>query len=369
MATITPPSSQIQSALLDTTRHIRRKVEIYELDGVTPYYLNPGFAGFSISVDGTRAERRSLTLQIRNEGGLTQEVGELWYDKIIKCYRGFDLVDDTYLPCVGTFIMDRHRKPRQTNLIELTGRDLSKRLSFNFGEWVEFPVNTPIENVIADIAIAGGLEPGLIDLPLSGLNTGNELTYEPSSVRWTAMRELADSHNYDLFFTADGKLIMEEYPRLVGDPVQHVFETGPRGNIGDYSREGTDAPIYNKVVVVGASNEYNDLPAFGVAVNQAGTPTSVDRIGLRPITVSRTELVYDAECQLLADRLLEDYSKERFDIGATVLTTPWLEANILCQFERQNPDDFDEVRRYVLESFSISSEGGLMDAALSRLQS
>ena len=368
MATITVPDNATQAALKATRRNIRRAVRIFESDGVTPYDLNPGFVSFEISVDAGRDERRSLTLQLRDEGKAGQDASQLWYDKIIKCYRGYEVDGSDYLPVVGTFLLDRTSRTRNSNLVQVTGRDLSKKLAYEFGEWVEFDKNTPLENVIRDIALAGGLPASAMNLPLTGINIDTELAYQPSAFRWSTMHQLADSYNFDLYFDPSGVMQMEEHPRLVGDPIQWTFETGTQGNIGSDTRDVTDGPIRNKVIVIGNSDDSDSTPPSGSAINQSAGNTSVDRIGLRPVTETRTELTSSVNCQALAERLLENYTKERFDISAEILATPWLEANILVVYDREDADDFDEVRRYILESFTISSAGGLMPAQLSRLQ-
>jgi len=101
----TPPRD-IQVAYTQAVRSITRRVEIYEADGVTPWVSAlkippfvtvdgdsiPGDSDMvegNVSVDFTRAERRTLEVTFDNrDGTYSTDPSGFWYDKIIKVYRG-----------------------------------------------------------------------------------------------------------------------------------------------------------------------------------------------------------------------------------------------------------------------------------------
>lgn len=92
---MTLPIFDVISAIeAPTTRHTRR-VMIYESDGKT-VWEKPGdesrLIDGSVSVDYSREERRVFDLTLDNTDGLLAHdpTNGLWYDKIIKIYRGVD---------------------------------------------------------------------------------------------------------------------------------------------------------------------------------------------------------------------------------------------------------------------------------------
>ncbi len=85
-----PPPEALREFLGATTRHIRR-IEIYEQDGITRWGKDTvtRLKSGSVSVDYDRDERRSLDLVLSNDDEvLVNAPGEMWYDKIIKVFRG-----------------------------------------------------------------------------------------------------------------------------------------------------------------------------------------------------------------------------------------------------------------------------------------
>lgn len=92
----TPPPDAVITAIETGTTYITRRVEVYESDALTPWVPDPDDPDFSrlidgtVSVDYTRDERRTLDLTLRNDDKLLRpnHVDGLWYDKIIKVFRG-----------------------------------------------------------------------------------------------------------------------------------------------------------------------------------------------------------------------------------------------------------------------------------------
>lgn len=90
-----PPDTALAEFLGPTTRHTRR-IEIYEQDGITRWSKDDGRSRLksgSVSVDYDRDERRSIDLVLNNsDGALINAPGEFWYDKIIKVFRGVEIL-------------------------------------------------------------------------------------------------------------------------------------------------------------------------------------------------------------------------------------------------------------------------------------
>lgn len=83
-------STSVINAILSGNTSVTRRAELYEADGVTPYVLGPKVKDGTVTVDYTRVDRRNFDLTLDNTEGLIihDPVNGLWYDKIIKVYRG-----------------------------------------------------------------------------------------------------------------------------------------------------------------------------------------------------------------------------------------------------------------------------------------
>ncbi|NNE47553.1 MAG: hypothetical protein HKN37_12940 [Rhodothermales bacterium] len=359
-------AAEIDNAITASATRVISYVDVYNSD-MSPYQLDIAMIEGNVTVDGNRDERRRADLTIYNDGTLDAVVGELWYDKIIQLRRGVESKGVMYAPIIFTGKIETRSMKHFGNDVKLACRDMSIVLAQEFGIFEEYAANDPLDIVIRDIALAGGLSIGQMNLPNTGLDIGTEeIVYTPSAMRWASMRQLADSHNMDLWFDAEGVLQLTDKPRLVGSPISHVFTTGMDGNIGDYSMNQSPTNIFNVVAVVGERTS-NDVSYYGVAEDLTGTPTSVDVIGRRPITVSRPEITDNTHAQNLADRLLEDYTKERFDIQSKAIPDPRWEANTIIEFDRVGPEPA-EVNRYLLESFNLNIKPGPSSIKISRLQ-
>lgn len=106
--TVRPPA-EVVKAIGESSVSITRRIEIYEADGVTPWY--PGgddsvqiySTGGDVSVDATRDERRMMDNgEINNADGLIRidPNNGIWYDKIIKTYRGIQYDASQSLPSI-----------------------------------------------------------------------------------------------------------------------------------------------------------------------------------------------------------------------------------------------------------------------------
>ena len=87
-----PPNRLIEEAFLAPTVEIKRRVEIYEHDGSTPWkpevwpYI---LVGGNVNVDSGQDSRRSCDLDLYNHNGeLTPDTDGLWYDKVFKVFYG-----------------------------------------------------------------------------------------------------------------------------------------------------------------------------------------------------------------------------------------------------------------------------------------
>lgn len=100
------PNQDVVSAIEAGITHVTRRVEIFEADGVTPFYPNGSdedkfrLIGGSVNIDGGRAERRGLDITLDNVDNLLRPNSDrgFWYDKIIKPWRGVRYASVDYTP-------------------------------------------------------------------------------------------------------------------------------------------------------------------------------------------------------------------------------------------------------------------------------
>jgi hypothetical protein len=86
-----PPPANVQAAIEDDRVAVVRWADIYETDNITPWRQNVPMTDGNVSVDMTRGERRNLDMTLFEDGTLGYGPGSLWYDKIIKPYRGIQM--------------------------------------------------------------------------------------------------------------------------------------------------------------------------------------------------------------------------------------------------------------------------------------
>lgn len=92
MAVSSKVDDDVITAILAGTSIVTRRAEIYESDGTTlwiPSAETPRMIEGTVSIDYSRAERRTLDVMFDNSDGiLKHDPNGFWYDKIIKVFRG-----------------------------------------------------------------------------------------------------------------------------------------------------------------------------------------------------------------------------------------------------------------------------------------
>lgn len=100
------PNQDVVAAIEAGITQVTRRVEFYESDGVTPFYPNGStedifrLNGGNVSVDSARDERRQMDVTFDNKDNKLRPDpnGGMWYDKIIRPYRGVRYASRNYKP-------------------------------------------------------------------------------------------------------------------------------------------------------------------------------------------------------------------------------------------------------------------------------
>jgi hypothetical protein len=96
----------VVAAIYSSSTQIRRRVEIYESDGISPWQpgMVPRAIDGNVAVSTASNIRRNLDLTLDNADGqiVHDPDSGFWYDKIIKVFRGVEFPNRKLRPVIGT---------------------------------------------------------------------------------------------------------------------------------------------------------------------------------------------------------------------------------------------------------------------------
>lgn len=366
------PANNFVEAIHGTVTQVTRRCEIYQPDNTTLWKGSSdlGLIDGEVTVDSSRDERRGLSLELDNsDNSLNLSPGGLWYDKVIKVYRGVRTsTGATWEVKLGEFLIDGLGQDNFPNTISISARDFTKKLMLDkFATTTAFAENQPVEEVIRTIALNGGIPNGRMVLPLTGKSTGKKYTFDRTVSRWEAIKQIATDYAFDIYFDQYGYLRLEAFADPYLDPPQYTFRTGEDGNIADFTKSLNDGRIYNHVVVTGGAEDESTLPPYAVASNtDPASPTAISKLGRRSYFYTSSFMTTEAQCQDVADKFLKVHALEQFDCSIDAIVVPYLEAGITVTFEDPQPA-VGQPTKYLLSSFSIPLSLGGMPAQVKRV--
>lgn len=366
--TLSFPPQAIEAAVAGAVTTYTRRVDIYEADNDTLWLRGAPLVDGSLTVQMGQQERRTMSLTLFNEGPLTIDRDDgFWYDKVIKVFMGVETPLTSWESCIGTFLIDRI-DPGENNSKEvgLKLRDFSKKMGYNVPIDVGWAVNTPIENIVRDLALGAGIPLADINVPLTGESTYEDTTVQQGTSRWRAAYDLATAFGYDLFFDENGQLHMEEFTDPATSPPQFTFQVGVDSNISSIKRSVSDSLIYNHIVVEGETPE--GVPVWGEALNEnPASPTNTTKLGLRTKpTIQNSWVTSEAQADEVAERDLAHSSLERYEAELGTILIPWLDVNVTVNFIDPYAVSGDPIR-YLLSKLTIPLDLGEASATLGRV--
>lgn len=253
---------------------------------------------------------------------------------------------------IGEFMIDRISEPHFPHEMQITGRDYTKKcMNSRFAVATSFPSGYSLEALISAISSNAGIRKK--QLPVTGVVTGKEFAFERGVSRWEAMKEIAKAYNYDLYFNAQGSLVMAKFVDPTTQSAALYIETGTEGQIASYEKSTSDTRIYNYVVVTGESSDANFPPVYAIAQNtDPDSPTNIDELGERVYTYTSAFMTTQLQCQEYADQLLAVHSLEEFELNFETLVLPWLEVGTVLGFNDPNPAPGDP-NMFLLTSLTL----------------
>jgi hypothetical protein len=231
---------------------------------------------------------------------------------------------------------------------------------------MSFASGTKIVDLIKAIASLAGITK--FRLPVNTIETLNSLlAVERGTERWSLMKDIASSHDYDIFFDNQGYLTMRKFLDPSISPLMWTFQSGSKGNLVKWSRVTHDSRLYNHVVITGESGAEDVLPFFGEAMNtEPSSPTRISRIGDRAYFYTSSFFTSDQQCIDLANSWLKTKALESYEATLESFNYPWMEAGEIIGF-LDPKRTASEPTRYLLDQLTIPLGLGTMSITAKRV--
>lgn len=279
--------------------------------------------------------------------------------------RGRREVRHSWEAQIGEFLIDRIDESRFPKDTKITGRDFTKKcLSAKLPKAMTYDSKTPLEDFVRSMAANAGITK--FTLPRTGLTIGSATDFDQGTERWSVMKKACETAAYELFFTADGYLTMRKQLDPSTSPVSLTFQTGPKGNLVDWSKSSNDTEIFNRIICVSEGTD-EVLPFYGEASNtDEASPTRISRLGERTFIYTSPFFTSDAQCAGTAQAMLKVKALESFNVDFSSLVFPWTEAGEIIEFLDPDAAAYDPTR-FLLSSFTIPLKLGPMTASAKRI--
>lgn len=257
---------------------------------------------------------------------------------------------NTWVTSLGEFIPDVIERPRFPKALHVTARDFTKKcLLSKFTQSTSWAVGSTVATIIKTIAQNAGIVKFNFATPTNVLS--QIITFDRNVERWKAMKQLADSIGYELFFDGYGNLTLRPFVDPLTAPLYYTFKTGAAGNLVDFKKTTNDAQMFNRIVVYGDGPD-NPL-VYGEATNTTPTsPTSIANIGERVNTISSAFVGNNTDAAALALKYLKVSGLEQFVVSQTSLVIPWMEAGSAVELLVDDAAPGDPTR-YLYTDFTI----------------
>ncbi len=267
----------------------------------------------------------------------------------------------------GEFMIDTVSEDHFPYTVKINGRDYTKKCMLSkFATATTFASGTAIETAIKAMAQNAGIVKFL--MPPTGRALGKDYSYERGVSRWEAMKGIADAFGYELFFDAQGYLVMREYLDPVESPTAYTLATGPlQGNLVSYSKTVNDTRIYNKIVVTGESSDAIVIPVSAIATNTLpDSPTRIAKLGERVYQYTSAFITTTQQAQDVADAFLKIHALEEFDLNFSSISLPWLEVGEIVEFLDPRPNE-GQPTRFLLSTLNLPLGLGSMSGNAKRI--
>jgi hypothetical protein len=285
--------------------------------------------------------------------------------------RAFDWLDDTrdrtysYETQIGEFMIDEISHGSGVDTVKVKMRDYVKKCKLNgFKTAVTFKAGQDLDVVVRALAANAGLTK--VQIGDTGKRLGRDFLYESGTDRWSAMKELATSYGFDLYFNAQGVLVMPLFEDPATKAPLFTFKTGSGGSLVSYEKTTNDTRIYNHIIVIGQAA--NQTPIYAEAINNvAKSPTSVGEIGDRVYRYNSSYITTYDQALATAKSFLARNALEEFSVSLESIAIPWLEAGHVVNFIDPDPAPGDPTK-FLLTDLTMPLGLGSMSGTARRVR-
>lgn len=266
---------------------------------------------------------------------------------------------------IGEYVIDTIRQANFPHTVRVTGRDYTKRcLLSKFKQATTFTAGNEVDDVIKAMALNAGVTKFVFPADATKVLT-RDAAFERGTERWTAMAQLANDYNYELFFDAQGYLVLRDFQDPLTSPLIWTFKTGVDGTLVDYEKVTNDSRIYNSVIVTGSAAD--GTLVWAQATNtEPSSPTRIARLGERNYFYTSGFITTTQQAQDVANSFLKIHALEEYELNLSSVVLPWLEVGGIIGFTDPNPSPGDP-DRYLLTTLNIPLGLGAMTATGKRV--
>jgi hypothetical protein len=253
---------------------------------------------------------------------------------------------------IGEFMIDRISQSNFPHDVKITGRDYTKKCMLSkYTSATQFEAGQTLDGLIGVIATAAGVTKKM--LPITNVTIAQSFLFERNTSRWDAMKAIATAYNYEIFFNAQGFLVIRPFRDPTTSAPVIWLETGVEGQVATWTKSTSDASLFNHVNIIGESSDQSIPNVSAQAINNdPNSSTSVAELGDRYWEYSSPMITTTAQAQALADSYLAIHSLEEFDLEFETLFMPWLEAGDILGWIDPDPNPGDP-KTFLLSSLTL----------------
>jgi hypothetical protein len=263
--------------------------------------------------------------------------------------------DEAWFECqVGEFMIDKITSNSKDRTIQLAGSDRTKKLQLSkFDNTTSYAAGQPLETVVRNLVANAGVFDLNMNAP--GITTGATFSFDRTTSRWDAIKGICQASNLEVFFSANGVLVVRPYLDPTLSPASLNLATyGDDANLVDYSKASNDSRLYNRIVVTGendADAAKGNIWQAIVENNEPTSPTRISRIGQRSYYYTSKFFTNNAQCLAYANSLIQVLALESFEMNYSSLVFPWLEVGEIVTFYDPNTGTFPS--RFLMANLTI----------------
>jgi hypothetical protein len=285
----------------------------------------------SISIDGSRATKRSLSLRTVDPTGvlIKDDTALSAFGSEILVQRGIRYQGGWYGAPLGLFRISEVSVEKSTGgtVIDITAYDRSRVLALStFTRSFAVMKNT---NVITAISTILALRMPWMSLSttVSTDETTPHLAYEVGDDPWDAMRSLAATIGCEIYFDTHGQCTLRRQPDPAADDPVAWFVEGSESTVASITKSLSDEPGWNGVIVIGNPPEIVPVRGEVWETDPSSPIYYLGRYGQRALKVESQYIFNSNQAQSAAQA---QFLRERGGTEQTQLTAipnPYIDAN------------------------------------------